>query len=193
MGHRIYSRWNKRISLTLNLMNSDNLESRLFVSKSEKYGDKYIEHLLEQYKIYINSAEKISDRRHKSNEFFLGLNSALVALLGFIATRTSGMEITSLVTLSSIAGMTLCYLWYRIIYSYKCLNSGKFKVIHTIEKRLPLSLYDTEWEALERGKNKKVYWPFSHIELFVPWIFIIIYFIILFINLYPILKLIICK
>lgn len=174
-------------------MNNKNLENKLFVSTSDKYGDKYIEHLLEQYKIYINSAEKISDRRQKSNEFFLGLNSILVALLGLAATRANGLEITNLLILSSIAGTTLCYLWYRIIYSYRCLNSGKFKVIHAIERRLPLALYDTEWEALGRGNNKKIYWPFSHIELFVPWIFIMIYFIILLTNLYPLIEYIFCK
>jgi len=74
----------------------EKLEKKLFVSTNEKYGDKYIEHLLEQYKIYINSAEKISDRRQKSNEFFLTLNSALVALLGFTATKTTGEEINFL-------------------------------------------------------------------------------------------------
>ena len=147
MEYQLYCCWNKRAVLIFKLMDAKNLESKLFVSTSDKYGDKYIEHLLEQYKIYINSSEKISDRRQKSNEFFLGLNSALVAALGFIATKTNGLEIANLLILSSIAGITLCYLWYRTIYSYKCLNSGKFKVIHTIEKRLPLSLYDTEWEA----------------------------------------------
>lgn len=192
MEYQLYCYWNKRAVLIFKLMDAKKLESKLFVSTSDKYGDKYIEHLLEQYKIYINSSEKISDRRQKSNEFFLGLNSALVAALGFIATKTNGLEIANLLILSSIAGITLCYLWYRTIYSYKCLNSGKFKVIHAIEKRLPLALYDTEWEALGRGKNKKIYWPFSHIELFVPWIFIMIYFIILFVNLYPVL-LINCK
>jgi hypothetical protein len=151
------------------------IEKMLFVSESAKYGDKYIEHLLEQYKIYIGSVEKVSDRRQKANEFFLGLNTALVALLGFVATKTIQSHITVLLALSSLAGITMCYLWYRIILSYKGLNTGKLNVIHAIEARLPLALYDTEWEALERGENKKIYWPFTHIELYVPWIFIAIY------------------
>lgn len=156
-------------------MEKPDIEKILFISASEKYGDKYIEHLLDQYKIYINATEKISDRRQKTNEFFLALNTALVALLGFIATKTSQSEITLMIGVSAIAGVTICYLWYRIIASYKGLNSAKFKVIHAIEMRLPLALYDTEWEMLGRGKDKKVYWPFSHIELHVPKIFIVIY------------------
>jgi hypothetical protein len=155
------------------------IEKMLFVSESAKYGDKYVEHLLEQYKIYINAAEKISDRRQKANEFFLGLNTALVALLGFIATKTDTAEIAGMITLASVAGITMCYLWYRIILSYKGLNGGKFKVIHAIEARLPLALYDTEWEMLGRGERKDLYWPFTHIEWRVPWIFIAIYAILL--------------
>jgi hypothetical protein len=160
-------------------MEKQDIEKMLFISTSDKYGDKYIEHLLDQYKIYINAAEKISDRRQKTNEFFLGLNTALLALLGFIATKTNQQEIGLMLVISAVAGITICYLWYRIIASYKGLNSAKFKVIHAIELRLPLALYDTEWEMLERGKNKKVYWPFSHIELNVPKIFIAIYTLLL--------------
>jgi hypothetical protein len=160
-------------------MKKEDIEKILFISASEKYGDKYIEHLLDQYKIYINATEKISDRRQKTNEFFLGLNTALVALLGFIATKTSQSEISLMVGVSAIAGITICYLWYRIIASYKGLNSAKFKVIHAIEMRLPLALYDTEWEMLGRGENKKIYWPFSHIELHVPKIFMGIYAILI--------------
>ena len=168
-------------------MKKEDIEKILFISASDKYGDKYIEHLLDQYKIYINATEKISDRRQRTNEFFLGLNTALVALLGFIATKTSQSEISLMVGVSAVAGITICYLWYRIIASYKGLNSAKFKVIHAIELRLPLALYDTEWEMLGRGEDKKVYWPFSHIELHVPKIFIGI-FIVMLISVIPWLK-----
>lgn len=156
-------------------MKPEDIQKMLFVSASDKYGDKYIEHLLEQYKIYITSAEKISDRRQKANEFFLGLNSALVAVLGFIATKSEYAELVPVIPLAAIAGITMCYLWYRIILSYKGLNGGKFKVIHAIEARLPLALYDTEWEMLGRGERKDIYWPFTHIEVKVPWVFIGIY------------------
>lgn len=160
---------------------SDELKNRLFVSAADKYGDKYIEHLLEQYRIYVESAEKISDRRQKTNEFFLGLNTALVGLLGFLSTRPSGegAEMEAAFGVASLAGVIICFFWYRIIRSYKGLNSAKYEVIHLIEGRLPLALYDTEWDILERGTNKKTYWPFSHIELMIPWIFICLYVVLI--------------
>ncbi len=156
-------------------MTPEDIEKRLFVAESTKYGDKYIEHLLEQYKIYISSAEKISDRRQKANEFFLALNTGLVALLGFVATSAGKLEVSAILLFAAVAGATMCYLWYRIIRSHKSLNDAKYRVIHAIEARLPLALYDTEWEALGKGQDRKLYWPFSHIELLVPWIFVGIY------------------
>jgi len=158
-------------------MEPEEIERKLFALPNGNYGDKYIEHLLEQYKIYIASAEKISDRRQKTNEFFLGLNTALVTLLGFALTKNDDSEMSLILILSSVAGMGICYLWFRIIRSYDGLNGGKFKVIHMIEKRLPLALYDTEWELLGRGNNRKIYWPFTKIEKNVPKLFIAIYFI----------------
>jgi hypothetical protein len=163
-------------------MKPEEVHKKLFVIESAKYGDKYIEHLLEQYKIYISSAEKISDRRQKANEFFLALNSALVTLLGFVIGKSGLTMNIATLFLGSLAGIVMCYFWYRMIKSYKGLNEGKFKVLHAIEARLPLALYDTEWEILGRGKNKKLYWPFTHIEVFVPWIFIVIYSLILLSN-----------
>ncbi len=166
-------------------MDKKELAEKLFGLSSEKYGDKYVEHLLEQYKIYIDSAEKISDRRQKNNEFFLGLNTALVALLGFVLTKLDSEQIYYIFLLASAAGVLICYYWYRIILSYKGLNGGKFEVIHLVEKRLPLALYDTEWEILGRGNDKKKYQPFTHIEFRIPWVFIAIY-VILFLGNLPI-------
>ena len=44
-------------------------------------------------------------------------------------------------------------------------------VEHEIEKELPLSPYDAEWEALGRGKDRTLYLPFTNIEMWVPKIF----------------------
>ena len=40
----------------------------------EKYGEKYKEHLLEQYKLYVEMADRISGRRQTANSFFLSIN-----------------------------------------------------------------------------------------------------------------------
>ena len=80
--------------------------------------------------------------------------------------------------------MVLSFLWYRLIRSYKDMNSGKFKVIHEIEKQLPLKPYDAEWTALGRGKDPSLYLPFTNIELFVPWVFFAIHLFVFLVSVF---------
>ena len=42
------------------------------------------EHLLEQYKMYVEMADRISQRRNLANVFFLTLNTSIVTGFGFV-------------------------------------------------------------------------------------------------------------
>ena len=44
--------------------------------KPEEYGDKYSDHLLEQYKLYVEMTDRVSQRRERSNQFFITLLQA---------------------------------------------------------------------------------------------------------------------
>lgn len=147
----------------------------------DKYGPEFKEHLITQYELYVNSADKISDRRQKNNDFFLAINTALIALLGYYSKTTSINNWMLCIIL--LTGIAICYNWYRLVLSYKNLNTGKFAVIHKIEKELPCSPYDVEWVELGEGKDKKKYHPFTHIEIKLPWIFIFLYILIFIFNL----------
>ena len=77
----------------------------------------------------------------------------------------------------AIIGILFCIVFWFLIRAYKQLNTGKFNVLHKIEAKLPLSLYEYEWEVLGKGNDKNKYYPFSHIELLIPWVFGIVYFV----------------
>ncbi|MGT0150113.1 RipA family octameric membrane protein [Vibrio metschnikovii] len=48
----------------------------------------------------------------------------------------------------------------------------KWQVVQDIEKRLPISPYDAEWDSVQRGTNPKLYRPITlSIESWVPWVF----------------------
>lgn len=139
-------------------------------SKPEsEYSDKYKDHALDQYKLYLEMADRISSRRQTANTFFVSLNTVLIALAGYAQTATSSGKLFYF--LVSLSGLVICYIWYRLVKSYKNLNSAKFKVLHEVEKELPFKLYDAEWEAVGRGKNKSLYHPFTSLEMRVPWVF----------------------
>lgn len=141
---------------------------------TESYGsgEKKKDHLLEQYKTYLGSAEQISNRRQTANSFFVSINTALLAFVGYMNSAEGNGAHYWLVAL---AGVAIAFMWYRLIRSYRDLNTAKFKVVHQIEKSLPLSPYDAEWEAVGRGKNSALYLPFTHIEVGVPWVFLILH------------------
>lgn len=156
-----------------------NIDNLLYsrVSKSEDADTKYIDHYLEQYRIYLHIFNSTHDRLSKSNDFFLGLNTAIIAALGYLESRGAAHNST-IFLFAPFVGMAICICWYQIISMYRKLNRTKFKVIHEVEKKLPISLFETEWELLGKGKDRKLYYPLSLIERRIPIIFIVLYLVI---------------
>jgi hypothetical protein len=147
------------------------IEHELLRKSEKEYGDNYKSHYIEIYKLYVEMADKISERRQAANSFFLTINTAIVGLVSYLQLGQTGKTESIFHLMIGMAGMIICYMWYRLVLSYKQLNSGKFRVVHLIEQNLPLAPYDAEWEILGRGKDPKKYLPFTHIEIFVPWVF----------------------
>jgi hypothetical protein len=139
-----------------------------------KYGQNYQEHLLEQYKLYVQMADNVSARRSQANQFYISVLSALLAVLALVGklfgsgqnARPDLINITFLAI--TILGLVLCVIWFANLLSYRQLNSGKFKVIHEMESELPYACYDREWDLLGRGAAVSKYLPLTHIEQYVP-------------------------
>ncbi|HQQ98560.1 MAG TPA: hypothetical protein PLX35_14915 [Cyclobacteriaceae bacterium] len=148
----------------------ESIEDSLQSASEGTYGKNYKDHLLEQYKLYIEMTDKISDRRQTVNNFFLTITTAFISAIGITGFfQQEKTEINKdFILFLTIGVVVSCYVWYRMIRSYKDLNSAKFKVIHEIEKQLPIRPFEAEWTALGRGKNKRKYLPFSRIEMFIP-------------------------
>jgi len=131
--------------------------------------------ILEQYKLYVETAERVSDRRQSSNSFYLTLNSVLLAFTGFLTSLF--FEFWHIII--AVAGIFISILWFLSITSFRNLNSGKFKVIHCLEEKLPIKLFKDEWACLEKGENLKKYIKLSVVEQGVPFMFILLYVIII--------------
>ena len=133
----------------------------------EAYGDTFRTDLLEQYKLYVQSAENVSARRVASSQYLLTLNTALVALYGF-QSASFGQNYWAL--LVPFAGFSVCLIWCSIIKSHADLNRVKFEVIHEFEKHLPAAMYKYEWRLAEDGKGK-TYRAVTTIERCIPILF----------------------
>lgn len=137
-----------------------------------RYGERFQEHLLEQYKLYVQMADNISARRADSNQFYIKVLSALLAVVTLVTKLPTWNAHSHLQVVADLAiillAVVLCGVWWINLESYKQLNSGKFLIVHEMEKSLPFRCYDTEWDELQRGRSRGKYWPLTHIERYIP-------------------------
>lgn len=104
----------------------------------EEYGDKYKDHLLEQYKLYVETSQQVSEKRQNSNNYLLTLNSSLVTLFVVFLSTFGHQRLNFLIPTT---GLIVCFIWYSLVDSYKDLNTAKFAVIHELENQLPVALF----------------------------------------------------
>jgi hypothetical protein len=87
--------------------------------------DKRNPDVLDQYKLAVEMADRVSGRRGAANGFYLTAASALLA-------TSEGLSLA----VAAIAGMALSLAWWAQLTSYRNLNAAKWKVIGNLEKEL---------------------------------------------------------
>ena len=130
--------------------------------------------LLEQYKMFQETAENLTTRRQNVNSFYISANTALITIGGTIFAIGSEGELWSkLVVLLalSVPGIMLNISWGKMLQSYYLNNLGKMKVLSLMESKLAACLYDAEWKAMKNKFNKKKYVSFTENEKTLPWVF----------------------
>jgi hypothetical protein len=156
------------------------LHERLWIgeAKSKLYeGDAkaYQAAVLEQYKLYVEMADRISQRRGLTNTFFLTLNTAIFTVVGVFWKDRPDTQVWWLV-FPLLVVLSQCFAWFYLVRSYRLLNTAKYKVIGALEEQLPASPYwRAEWLALGEGNDRSLYWPLTHIEKWIPVLFAILY------------------
>ena len=154
----------------LDIYKLDLEEDEYFGAEITEYGEeKYKDHYLEQYKLFADKADKMSDKRAITNGFFLTLNTIL---------GTTGIVLfdvlSNLLILIPIGVIGICFsiLWFLLIRDYKKLNTAKYNVINKVEEKLPIKGYSAEWEILRKKKNYKGLTVF---EMWIPWVVVFLY------------------
>lgn len=130
----------------------------------------YQTHLFEQYKICIEMADRISQRRNLANTLFITLNTGVLAALATMVQRSTGTATGDAILVVALIGLILsCMAWRTLIRSYRQLNTAKYRVIGAYERLLPSSpYYNAEWWALGEGKDKTKYTQLSLVESYLP-------------------------
>jgi drug/metabolite transporter (DMT)-like permease len=131
--------------------------------------------ILEQYKIYVEMADRVSARRGSTNTFFLTLNTTAVTAIGLL--WSGHLRESKWILAFLFVGLIIqCMAWFGLLRSYRQLNSAKYAVVGVLEERLPASPYwSAEWMALGAGNDPARYLPLSHLEQWIPSLFAIVY------------------
>src|SRR5215216_4109139 len=93
------------------------LDKPLYGVPLGKYGGEFHNHLLEQYKLYVEMADKISERRQSANTFFFTICTALITALGIAWPRAISLMGTVWFVAVAVAGILLSNFWRRLILS----------------------------------------------------------------------------
>lgn len=132
----------------------------------EDYGENYDAVVLEQWKTCVEMANSNTEKRTNSNNIFITINAALLAVISF------SLDYKSIIL--SVVGIAVCVVWLYSIESYKKLSSVKYHIVNEIELRLPLKPFAYEWEKLNVEKK---YMGLTKIEKILPWLFILLYIV----------------
>ena len=130
------------------------------------------------FEVYLATAEKVSDRRAQANSWLLSVNSAIVALYGYLQSDKLAVSAPQkLVWPWAIpaAGVIVCLAWSVLLKSYRELNRAKFAVLAELEKDLPASPTTREREIYKEHGRRSL----SQIESLIPGCFVLLYAIML--------------
>jgi hypothetical protein len=159
-------------------------------------------HSFDEFKLYYDSTEKVTDRRLDTNRWNY---SICIAILVAIATITNWTLTNPVLlwagvaadVLLSIMAILFCALWIGQIRDFKNLNNAKFNVLNEMAPNVEFDAthpgqiisfcpFDKEWKKLselqalqEVGRSNIVALKSSNIEYFIPKAFAALFFAVL--------------
>ena len=148
------------------------------VKQPAEYGEKYNEHLFEQYKQYVDMVDKLNQRQRSNDTGYL----IIASLFGVLSGLESLAKQQIWPFLVPFTGLLISIKWLTFTYKYRQLNLAKLSIIYELESQLPAALYASEWKNAWEGKTRS-YLAIEFIEQVVPWIFAGIFFIYIIVRL----------
>ncbi len=137
------------------------------IKDPEHLTDEQKQMLLSQWSTCVSEANAVSDKRISTNNIYITVNSALVALMSFTGNWQNCML--------ACIGLCVVWLWLHSLKSYRRLNAAKYAVILELEKYLPAAPFDAEWEILQKDKK---YHRLTSTEFVLPFVFLLLYILV---------------
>lgn len=106
----------------------------------------------EEFKLYFDSIEKVTDRRLAMNKFNYSVSVAAVvaiAAVANLAATTAALRLVSLILIgvASALAVLFCMYWVKQIDDAKQLNAAKFRVLSEMANRVVFDSADSQSRA----------------------------------------------
>lgn len=135
------------------------------------------DHKFDEYKLFVDSTQHLSERRQAATQTYLSVNTAIFAILALLV-KEAGLKGATLVGVSLplfLVGIAVCLIWRKIITQYKELIRWRYDQLMAMELEMPGShgMYVKEYESLFGSEKKK--FGFSRLEVWLPRLFLWLY------------------
>jgi nitrogen fixation-related uncharacterized protein len=152
----------------------------------------------EEFKLFYESAEKVTDRRLELNRWNYSICVAIIVAIAAIAktTLSSSLFPVGLVAIAvlCVVAILFCFLWVGQIRDFKNLNNAKFEVLNEMAPNIEFDAgnpgriisycpFAKEWKKLadlkaldELGRTNIIALKSSNLEYFIPKAFAALFF-----------------
>lgn len=158
----------------------------------------------EEYKLYYESTERVTNRRLSTNKFNYSISTTLILVITYVwnwsnkNSQFSYVAFTITLAISFMAAL-FCSLWIGTLKDYKLLNTAKFEILNEMSQNLTFGTekpkvissnpFQKEWEKLNKMNALEdvnllniLALKSSNIEFYIPKAFRIIFIIIFLIS-----------
>jgi amino acid permease len=109
----------------------------------------------EEYKLFAELTDRLSDRRQKISNTYLTVNSIIIGVIAFLIKDTDLLSVVVIMPL--IIGIIACIVWKQIMYKYKKLITHRIEELREIENHVDMKnchkMYHAEDKLYPRDEN----------------------------------------
>ncbi len=133
----------------------------------------YHQLLIEQYKVYVEMADRVNARRSLAHTFFMTFHAVILGILGLTLSHEQTIYRVGFLLFPLLGLLVMCYGWWCLVQYFRRTMRAKTLVIAELEKRLPSS---PSWLAERKAMGREnPYGPLKRMEVILPIIFALLY------------------
>jgi hypothetical protein len=143
--------------------------------------------VFEQFKLFSEHVQRLSERRQSAGQIYLTLNTALFGVVAFLV-KDAGFRGWGLIGVSVplfVVGIMACVIWSRTIVRFKDVIGWYYEQLRAMEATMDgsVQIYTREWkrfyeplgDRLGGLPGSKERYGFSRLEAWLPRLLIALY------------------